>query len=277
MNRSRKSRILSLVGLAAVGACVVGAGQAAKAHADGRRAAFMVGELYVEGQGLLPAERRERARELFEQLGALVGARVQERADANSDGTLDAQELQAAGDTMRAAAGKLRAAALLRFDQDLDGSLAEGERDNLRSHMRSKAQRLFASADADSNGRLSDDEIRAAAKAGVGDAERTQRLTDAGIAPLLSESDRAAARQIVGELVITVRTGLLQNFDADKSGTLDESERATLRQRAIARAQEIKSAATAAGDTNGDGALRGDERKAMVRRLVVSWMGLKAR
>ena len=62
MNRSRKSLVLALAGLAVVGTFAVGAGQAIKAHAEGRRAALVVGELYVEGDGLLPSETREHAR-----------------------------------------------------------------------------------------------------------------------------------------------------------------------------------------------------------------------
>lgn len=275
MKRGRKALVLGIVGLSLAGLCAVGAGRAVQAQAEGRRAALFLGELYVEGEGLLPADARAQARDLFDQLGAMIGERALERADANGDGTLDEAERAAAKSKLREAAGRIKAAALVRFDTDLDGSIGPEERESIREGIRSHVAAMRTSADTDGDGRLSDEEIKAAASAGLGDGERLKRLAAAGIAPLLTEADRAKARVLAGEIFITVRRGILQNFDADKDGALSDTERAALRQRAVERGEEIKAAALAAGDTDGDGSLASQERRALGVRLVTRWLGIK--
>lgn len=274
MKRGRKSLVLGFVGLSLAGLCAVGAGRAVNAQAEGRRAALFLGELYVEGEGLLPADARHQAREMFDQLGAMIGERAMERADTNGDGALDEAERAAAKTKLREAAGRLKAAALVRFDTDLDGTIAPAEREAILDGVRGRVAAMRTAADTDGDGRLSDDEIKAAASAGLGDGERLKRLAAAGIAPLLTETDRAKARVLAGEIFITVRRGIMQNFDADKDGALSDTERTALRQRAMERGEEIKAAALAAGDADGDGTLARQERRALGVRLVTRWLGI---
>lgn len=274
MKRTRKTVLMMIAGLALVSAGAVGAGRALHAGAEGRRAALLVGELYAGGEGILPAHSRAGAREIFEELGALVGARVRERADTNADGALDAQELATARARAREVFAKLRAVALARFDRDADGALSSDERAQIRELVRGRIAGARAGADTDADGRLSDEEIRAAAKLAPGDAERERTLKAAGLGALLTEEDRARARGLVAELAITVRAGVMENFDADKDGALSEPERAALRERASARAGEIRAAAVGAGDTDGDGSLGADERRALAARMIGRWLGL---
>lgn len=88
-----------------------------------------------------------------------VPAEVLEKFDKDGDGKLSKEEREA----MRE---ERKAKMLEKFDKDGDGKLSDSERETMREAMKAKREELLKKYDANSNGRLDPEEIKAARDAG---------------------------------------------------------------------------------------------------------------
>ncbi len=174
-------------------------------------------------------------------LGGLLGKaadRLKEEAmkrfDANGDGTLDEAEQAEALEAMKKKGGDLQAQLkqfmLRRFDADKDGTLDEKERTAALEELGKQLEKngpmvkntilgmVHKRFDADGDGRLEGKELEAARD------ELTKRLLQgAGGTGLQAPPDPALRRRQAEE---ARKKEMLDRFDADGDGRLDEAERA---------------------------------------------------
>lgn len=187
----------------------------------------------------LPAQ--EQAAPARKGLGGLLGKaadRLKEEAmkhfDANGDGTLDEAEQAEALEAMKKKGGDLQAQLkqfmLRRFDADKDGTLDEKERTAALEELGKQLEKngpmvkntilgmVHKRFDADGDGRLEGKELEAARD------ELTKRLLQgAGGTASQAAPDPALRRRQAEE---ARKKEMLDRFDADGDGRLDEAERA---------------------------------------------------
>jgi Ca2+-binding EF-hand superfamily protein len=271
--KAKRWAIAGVCGLACA-AGAIGAGRVVQQHTLAQRVALLVGDIYTEGEGLLPDARRQELRDNLDELGLMLGARIRERVDADGNGEIDADERDAARVKARECAAQLKLAALAKFDADFDGTLSEPERATAREAARTRFHAAKQAADADSDGRVSDAEIRSAALSKEALSKWNARLADAGLTPLLAEQEQLRARVLLGEVVISVRAGILERFDADGDGVLSDAERQELRTQARSRGEQVRAHALKLGDLNADGVMSREERRELVRGLAMDFLGL---
>lgn len=171
MIKNTPVKIALLAGLIALGGMA-----SAKSDTKGEGRAAMFNQIDANGDGAVtPAEMTAHMaarfaaadadgdgfltpQEMQAQRGGKRAARMLERHDTNGDGTLDAAELEAAGDTQGAKRG---ARMMDRLDADDDGKLSLAEMSE-----RPGAGRMFDKLDADGNGSLSASEFASARQHG---------------------------------------------------------------------------------------------------------------
>ncbi|MFM7521827.1 MAG: hypothetical protein ACKO9B_15355 [Planctomycetota bacterium] len=164
---------------------------------------------------------------LLDRAGDRIRAEATKRFDRNGDGRLDDAERAAALDALKEKGadleGQVRAFMLARFDADSSGTLDEGERKKALDEVMAQVERngplvkstILGAAvrrfDIDGDGTLDGTERTA-----LGD-EIARRWLDQGA------GDGTAARAVTRE---ALRKTLLDRFDADRDGRLDDTERA---------------------------------------------------
>ncbi|MCI0573910.1 MAG: calcium-binding protein [Myxococcaceae bacterium] len=178
--------------------------------------------------------------------------------DANKDGRLDREELQAIKADLTDASARarffrlgwrVRVQGFMRvrwaFDENGDRTLSTEERTAMVDALEARCERLHAAVlekfDADGNGTL-------------------------------DEAERQAARQAFRAKLAARREEILANYDANQDGVLDLEERAKLREDRMLEWQERRAALIAKYDTNGDGVLSAEEalplRKEIQDRII---------
>ena len=215
-----------------------------------------------------------------------------EKFDANGDGELDDAEREAAAAFVRARVDEHRTRLLAEYDADGDGELSREERraaaeagDLPRGPREGRGgpggpdrEALVAEFDADGDGELTGAE-REAARAAVRERHAAKRAEivarfDADGDGELSPEERRAARQEMGPRKDRKnrdarpgrggpggpeqRAKVLERFDANGDGELDETERHAARSEMQRRRAEM----IGRFDADGDGRLAGEERRA---------------
>lgn len=183
---------------------------------------------------------------------------VLEKYDANQNGQLEREELQALradlGDRdthprMARLGGRARTWAFWRvrwaFDEDGSRSLSTEERTALVDALEARCERLRA--------------------------ERLEKYDTNGDGQL-DEAERQAARDARRAKWEQKRLELLAQYDANGNGVLDPTEREVIRQDWLAKARARRAALLAQYDTNGDGILSTAEalplRQEIQRRII---------
>jgi len=161
----------------------------------------------------------------------LVGAAKQRmhkeilaRFDADGDGKLSDEERAKARAAGRKKMENLRKEAIERYDKDGDGELNEAEREEARQAVRQRMMDRAKEFDANGDGILDDTE-RAAAREAMGKRRGDNKPRPRREFRPSSEPDETSRPQGGAD-----REKLRQRFDTNKDGTLDDSERQTMRE-----------------------------------------------
>lgn len=144
------------------------------------------------------------------------------------------------------------------FDADRDGRLNEEE---LRAALAAWEQRMLAQYDTNGDGVLSPEERRTAMEAMI--RERTEaemlRRYDADGDGTLSDAERAQIQADRAQREAQRQRWELQQFDLNGDGMVTDAERQEVQQKREAQRQEFMAMATSRFDSNGDGQLSRDE------------------
>ena len=209
----RRSLAAALLPIVAAACVILGAGPPARAQGEPAR----------KGLGALLGKAADRVKE-----------EAMKRFDANGDGKLDDAEQAEALESLKKKGGDLQAQfkqfMLRRFDTDKDGALGEQERKAAFEELTRQLEKngpmvkntvlgmVHRRFDADGNGKLDGGELEAAREdlskrimQGVGGTE-----SPAPVDPAVRRKQAEEAR----------KKEMLERFDADGDGRLDEAERA---------------------------------------------------
>ncbi len=95
-----------------------------------------------------------------------IPAEVLAKFDTDHDGKLSPEERKVMHQEMKAMEEKHHAAMLAKYDKDGDGKLSEAEKATMKADMKAKREALLVKYDANKNGKLDPEEVKAAREAG---------------------------------------------------------------------------------------------------------------